>query len=198
MLFAYYVRLIAPSDFDFVAAVEGLVTAVVGGSTMFLGPLLGSGFQTMVPEVQRAVGVEAGWIRPFLASLLLLVVILFLPGGLASLIPRRTRMPAAGRGRRRQRPRRAPRHPAAHPAPGETVADAGGPGQGVRRRPRRPGHRPGGPQRRGRRPDRSQRRRQDDAGQHDQRARAAQLGQRHGAGRDGRPHAGAQAWRRPG
>jgi branched-chain amino acid transport system permease protein len=94
VLYAYYVRLIAPGDFDFVAAVEGLVTAVVGGSTMFLGPLLGSGFQTMIPEIQRAVGVEAGWIRPFLASLLLLVVILFLPGGLASLIPRRTRMPA--------------------------------------------------------------------------------------------------------
>jgi branched-chain amino acid transport system permease protein len=96
VLFAYYVRLIAPGDFDFSAAVEGLVTAVVGGSTMFLGPILGSGFQTMVPEIQRAVGVEAGWIRPFLAGLLLLVVILFLPGGLASLIPRRTRMPSSG------------------------------------------------------------------------------------------------------
>ena len=32
-------------------------------------------------------GWEAGWIRPFLASVLLLVVILFLPGGLASLPP---------------------------------------------------------------------------------------------------------------
>jgi branched-chain amino acid transport system permease protein len=96
VLTAYYVRLIAPSDFDFGAAVDGLVTAVVGGSTMFLGPLLGSGFQTMVPEVQRAVGIEAGWIRPFLASFLLLLVILFLPGGLASLLPRRRlRMPAS-------------------------------------------------------------------------------------------------------
>jgi branched-chain amino acid transport system permease protein len=96
VLFAYYVRLIAPNDFDFTAAVDGLVTAVVGGSTMFIGPLLGSGFQTVIPEIQRAVGVEAGWIRPFLAGLLLLVVILFLPGGLASLIPRRTRMPPPG------------------------------------------------------------------------------------------------------
>ncbi len=120
VLFAYYVRLIAPNDFDFAAAVEGLVTAVVGGSTMFLGPLLGSGFQTMVPEIQRAVGVEAGWIRPFLASALLLVVILFLPGGLDSLLPRRTRMPAScgddGDGER-------PAHLAArpHPGAGETV-----------------------------------------------------------------------------
>src|SRR5687768_869994 len=126
VLYAYYVRLIAPGDFDFVAAVEGLVTAVVGGSTMFLGPLLGSGFQTMIPEIQRAVGVEAGWIRPFLASLLLLVVILFLPGGLASLIPRRTRMPAAqdeAEGR--------PSHLTArrHPAAGETVATLTGLGK---------------------------------------------------------------------
>jgi branched-chain amino acid transport system permease protein len=75
---------------------------------MFLGPLLGSGFQTMIPEIQRAVGVEAGWIRPFLAGLLLLVVILFLPGGLTSLIrgapaSRRPR----GTGARAAPPRRA-------------------------------------------------------------------------------------------
>ncbi|MGY1914075.1 branched-chain amino acid ABC transporter ATP-binding protein/permease [Blastococcus sp. SYSU DS0973] len=124
VLYAYYVRLIAPNDFDFTAAVEGLVTAVVGGSTMFLGPLLGSGFQTLVPEIQRAVGVEAGWIRPFLAGLLLLVVILFLPGGLASLLPRRTRMPsgaadedATGLAGRR------------HPAAGEPVVTLAGLGK---------------------------------------------------------------------
>jgi branched-chain amino acid transport system permease protein len=94
VLWAYFVRLIAPEDFAFTTAIDGLVTAVVGGSTMFLGPLLGSGFQTMIPEIQRAVGIEAGWIRPFLSSLLLLLVILFLPGGLASLLPRRLRAPA--------------------------------------------------------------------------------------------------------
>jgi branched-chain amino acid transport system permease protein len=120
VLFAYYVRLIAPNDFDFTAAVDGLVTAVVGGSTMFLGPILGSGFQTMVPEIQRAVGVEAGWIRPFLAGLLLLVVILFLPGGLASLIPRRTRVPSSGVD---PAPHLAARR---HPAAGETVVSLTG------------------------------------------------------------------------
>lgn len=93
VLWAFFVRLIAPDDFDFEAAIDGLVTAVVGGSTLFIGPLLGSGFQTLVPEIQRAVGIEAGWIRPFLSGVLLLVVILFLPGGLASFIPRRIRMP---------------------------------------------------------------------------------------------------------
>ena len=88
VLLAYFSRFITPDDFGFAAAVDGLVTAVVGGSLVFLGPLLGSAFLTAVPEVQRAIGIEAGWIRPFLSSLLLLVVILFLPGGLSSLLPR--------------------------------------------------------------------------------------------------------------
>ncbi|CAM3586383.1 ATP-binding cassette domain-containing protein [Occultella aeris] len=94
VLWAYFVRLIAPEDFSFTTAIDGLVTAVVGGSTLFVGPILGSVFLTLVPDLQRAIGIDAGWIRPFLASLLLLLVILFLPGGLAGLIPRRVRMPA--------------------------------------------------------------------------------------------------------
>ncbi|MFK5646237.1 ATP-binding cassette domain-containing protein [Ornithinimicrobium sp. LYQ121] len=98
VLWAYYMRLLVPEDFDFTEAIDGLVTAVVGGSTTWLGPILGSVFLTLVPEVQRAVGVEAGWIRPFIASALMLLVILFLPGGLGSLLPRvRTRV-RPGRG----------------------------------------------------------------------------------------------------
>ncbi len=89
VLWAYYIRLLVPEDFSFTVAIDGLVTAVVGGSTLWIGPVLGSVFLTMVPELQRLAGVEAGWIRPFLSGLLLLVVILFLPGGIASLLPRR-------------------------------------------------------------------------------------------------------------
>ena len=88
VLWAYFVRLLAPEDFNFAAAIDGLVTAVVGGSTVWIGPLLGSGFLTIIPEVQRAVGMDANWIRPFIASAMLLLVILFLPGGLGSLLPR--------------------------------------------------------------------------------------------------------------
>ncbi|MFD2796310.1 ATP-binding cassette domain-containing protein [Promicromonospora vindobonensis] len=93
VLWAYTVRLVAPADFGFTAAIDGLVTAMVGGTTMFVGPVVGSAFLTVIPEIQRALGVEAGWIRPFVAGLLLLVVILFLPGGLAGRIPRRIRVP---------------------------------------------------------------------------------------------------------
>lgn len=130
VLWAYYVRLIAPEDFGFEKAIDGLVTAVVGGSTMFVGPLLGSVFLTMVPEVQRAIGIEAGWIRPFISSLLLLLVILFLPGGLASFLPRRAPRPATGvadddSGRRGETTlsRRV------HPDPGETVVSLDGLGK---------------------------------------------------------------------
>lgn len=121
VLWAYYVRLIAPEDFAFETAIDGLVTAVVGGTANFFGPILGSGFQTLLPEIQRSIGIEAGWIRPFLSGLLLLIVILYLPGGIASIIPRRkqridvtkldTDAPSIGR---------------VHPAKGEIVAELKG------------------------------------------------------------------------
>src|SRR5699024_12545341 len=80
VLWAYFVRLIAPEDFDFAAAIDGLVTAVFGGSTLFIGPVLGSGMLTMVPEVPRAVRIEAGCVRPHLSGVLLQAVILLLAG----------------------------------------------------------------------------------------------------------------------
>lgn len=89
VLLAYFSRFADPNEFSFTAAIDGLVTAVVGGVTLFVGPVLGSVFLTVLPEVQRVLGVDAGWIRPTVSGVLLLVVILFLPGGLSGLIPRR-------------------------------------------------------------------------------------------------------------
>lgn len=127
VLWAYFVRLLAPEDFDFARAIDGLVTAVVGGMTMWLGPLLGSGFLTMVPEVQRSLGLQAGWIRPFVASALLLLVILFLPGGLGSLLPRRrVKAVAHGTDISSDATGLATR---SHPAPGEPVVSIVGGGK---------------------------------------------------------------------
>ena len=89
VLLAYFSRFADPNEFSFVAAVDGLVTAVVGGMTFFIGPILGSVFLSVLPELQRTLGIDAGWIRPTISGVLLLVVILFLPGGLSGLIPRR-------------------------------------------------------------------------------------------------------------
>lgn len=89
VLLAYFSRFADPNEFSFTAAVDGLVTAVVGGVSMFIGPVLGSVFLTVLPEVQRVLGIDAGWIRPLISGVVLLLVILFLPGGLSALIPRR-------------------------------------------------------------------------------------------------------------
>ncbi|MFD0559535.1 amino acid/amide ABC transporter membrane protein 2 (HAAT family) /amino acid/amide ABC transporter ATP-binding protein 1 (HAAT family) [Stackebrandtia endophytica] len=99
VLLAYFIRRILPGDFDFSMMLNGLIVAVVGGFLVFFGPVLGSGFLTLVPEAQRAAGLEAGWVHPFITSALLLLVILFLPGGLSSLLThitrrRRPRLPA--------------------------------------------------------------------------------------------------------
>ena len=126
VLWAYFVRLLAPEDFGFTKAIDGLVTAVVGGSTAFFGPLLGSVFLEMIPEVQRAIGIEAGWIRPFLAGLLMLLVILFLPGGIASLLPRRPQRLVTGTAPDADRSGLSRR---AHPKPGDTVVNLVGLGK---------------------------------------------------------------------
>ncbi len=117
VLFAYFVRHIAPSDFGFSMMLDGLVIAIVGGFLAFFGPVLGSGFITLVPEAQKATGIEAGWVHPFLTGAFLLLVILFLPGGLSSLL---TQL------RSRYRRRRRPPSVAAHAGPANAgPADVG-------------------------------------------------------------------------
>jgi branched-chain amino acid transport system permease protein len=81
-LFAHYARFISPGEFGFERAVETLLFAIVGGLGHWLGPILGGGFLTLLPELQRELGIEAGWLRPALNGTLLLLVILFLPSGL--------------------------------------------------------------------------------------------------------------------
>ena len=57
---------------------------------MFWGPVLGSTLITLLPEVLRGVGVTAGAVRLFVNGLILLLVIVFLPNGLASMFTRAT------------------------------------------------------------------------------------------------------------
>ncbi|MQM27814.1 branched-chain amino acid ABC transporter ATP-binding protein/permease [Glycomyces albidus] len=88
VMFAYFFGRITPATFDFALTVNGLVTAVLGGYLVFFGPILGAGFLTSVPEIQTALGLEAGWIHPLVTGVLLLAVVLFLPGGLSTLFSR--------------------------------------------------------------------------------------------------------------
>jgi branched-chain amino acid transport system permease protein len=86
---AHLTFMIAPNGFTFGRAVQMLVFAVVGGSQIFWGPVLGAAFLTVLPEVLREFaprfGIEPGPLQQLVNGAILLAVILFLPRGLASL-----------------------------------------------------------------------------------------------------------------
>jgi branched-chain amino acid transport system permease protein len=82
---AHLFRAITPGDYGFAQATDILTFAIVGGSLVFVGPVLGAALLTLLPELLRYVGLEAGWPRLLLNGVILLLVILFLPNGLVSL-----------------------------------------------------------------------------------------------------------------
>ena len=80
---------IGPAQFGEQRAIEILTFAVIGGVTIWYGPLIGAALLTLLPTLLRDSGVDEGWVRLVLQGTILLLVILFLPDGLASLLPRR-------------------------------------------------------------------------------------------------------------
>jgi branched-chain amino acid transport system permease protein len=99
-LYAHYVRYISPGDFTWRIALDFIVINVVGGMRSIIGPVIAAAFIVALPEFLRST-VQYQWI---LYSLVLILVLAFLPDGLADL-PRRFRvwrtrgpaMPAATR-----------------------------------------------------------------------------------------------------
>jgi branched-chain amino acid transport system permease protein len=91
---AHFTFIVSPSGYGFSRVVDMLVQAVVGGTSVFFGPVLGAAFLTLLPEALREAGARLGLspgpFRLLLNGLILLAVILYLPNGLASL-PRRLR-----------------------------------------------------------------------------------------------------------
>jgi branched-chain amino acid transport system permease protein len=88
-MYAHLNFIITPGEFGFTAAVNLLIYAIVGGTRVWYGPVLGAALLTALPEILRGIGVTAGPIRMFVNGLILLLVILFLPNGLVSLVERR-------------------------------------------------------------------------------------------------------------
>ena len=86
---AHLTYMVAPNGYGFSRAVDMLVYAVVGGDTVFYGPVAGAAFLTVLPEalrgLGRALGLAPGPVRLFLNGAILLAVILFLPNGIVSL-----------------------------------------------------------------------------------------------------------------
>jgi|SRR6185295_13937567 len=96
---AHFTFMVAPGGYRFERVVDWLVQAVVGGTTVFYGPVIGAAFLTVLPEILREAGARLGLapgpFRMFLNGAILLAVILYLPNGLVSL-PARLRRRARG------------------------------------------------------------------------------------------------------
>jgi branched-chain amino acid transport system permease protein len=77
-LLAHYIHFIAPGSYTFGESLNLLVMNVIGGMANLAGPLIGAVFLTALPELLR------GWVelQRFLYGVVLILVMLFVPGGL--------------------------------------------------------------------------------------------------------------------
>jgi branched-chain amino acid transport system permease protein len=83
-LYAHYVGFISPGTFGFMLSIELVVMVIVGGSGSLVGPILGAGLFTVLPEYLRAY-------RDYdvvLFGVVLVVVLMFMPSGLAGALQR--------------------------------------------------------------------------------------------------------------
>ena len=80
-LYAPYIGLIAPGNFTTWASIMVFMSLVIGGTGSFWGPVIGAAFMTILPEALR----DAVKYEPMISAVILILIIFFLPGGLASL-----------------------------------------------------------------------------------------------------------------
>jgi len=80
-LLAHFIHFIAPGSFTFNESLNLLVMNVIGGMGSLMGPLIGAAFLTSLPELLR------GWVelQRVIYGLVLILVMLFVPGGLMEL-----------------------------------------------------------------------------------------------------------------
>jgi branched-chain amino acid transport system permease protein len=83
-LYAHYIHLVTPEMFSVHYVIVVLIMVVVGGQGTFYGPILGAVLFTIVPEGLRF----TEGLRMAVFGLLLLVFVLFLPGGLGPMLKR--------------------------------------------------------------------------------------------------------------
>jgi branched-chain amino acid transport system permease protein len=85
-LYAHYHTFINPKSFDIWVSEFALVHIIVGGLSTVAGPVLGATVLTAVDETLR----PTGYYRVILFGVVLILTVLFMPGGMES-IPRRIR-----------------------------------------------------------------------------------------------------------
>jgi branched-chain amino acid transport system permease protein len=95
-LLAHYIHFIAPGSYTFNESLNLLVMNVIGGMANLAGPLVGAVFLTALPELLR------GWVelQRVIYGVVLIVVMLFVPGGLVEVGRRTVALVRASRGRR--------------------------------------------------------------------------------------------------
>jgi branched-chain amino acid transport system permease protein len=124
-LYAHYITVISPEIYSFLFSVVLVLMVAIGGIGLYWGPVVGAVLLTILPEALRQFG---DWEVP-LYGLVLIVVILFLPRGIAGLFARAATVaeaPAVERDPRAPAPAE-PARPAPLAAPGARTA-AGGSG----------------------------------------------------------------------
>jgi branched-chain amino acid transport system permease protein len=90
-LFATLQSYITPDAFSFDLSVTFFIAILVGGRGSILGPLIGNILLTLLPEFAAPL---VAW-STFLYAVLLLVIVLVMPGGIAALLDFRNRKPLA-------------------------------------------------------------------------------------------------------
>src|SRR3978361_716317 len=90
-LFATLQTYITPDAFTFDLSVLFFIATRIGGRGSILGPMLGTIILTILPEIAAPL---AAW-STFLYAVLLLVIVLVMPGGIAALLDFRNRRPLA-------------------------------------------------------------------------------------------------------
>jgi len=90
-LFASLQTYITPDAFTFDLSVLFFIAILIGGRGSILGPMLGTIILTILPEIAAPL---AAW-STFLYAVLLLVIVLVMPGGIAALLDFRNRRPLA-------------------------------------------------------------------------------------------------------
>ncbi|MFN5715343.1 MAG: branched-chain amino acid ABC transporter permease, partial [Bradyrhizobium sp.] len=90
-LFASLQTYITPDAFTFDLSVLFFIAILIGGRGSILGPMLGTIILTILPEIAAPL---AAW-STFLYAVLLLLIVLVMPGGIAALLDFRNRRPLA-------------------------------------------------------------------------------------------------------
>ena len=102
-LFASLQSYITPDAFTIELSVLFFIAILIGGRGSILGPLLGTILLTVLPEFAAPL---VAW-STFLYAVLLLVIVLAMPGGIAELLDFKNRRPLAEQPRDRPAPRSA-------------------------------------------------------------------------------------------